>query len=314
MNDDTLDRAHGTLLGLACGDALGRPVEFQSPKRIADDHGTLREMVGDGTHRQPAGTVTDDTDLALCVARSLVETGRFDPDDLGERFVAWLESRPFDVGLTTSDAINEIRDGTPPLEAGEVAWERLSEGGNAGNGSVMRCAPHALAFEAGGRLDRVSRASSATTHFDPRCQAGCAVLNRTIRGYLDGEADPLARALETTEMPGELRDALDPFPDESEEGVTLGNTGYVVSTLETSLHDALEAEDAESAIVTAVNRGGDTDTLGAVTGAVAGARFGARDLPDHWVDALRTADSEPLADDLRGLATDLLEGTFDSAV
>jgi len=308
------DRAAGALLGLACGDALGRPVEFQSPQRIADDYATLREMVGHGTHRQPAGTVTDDTDLALCVARSLVETGRFDPDHLGERFVAWLESGPFDVGLTTSDAINEIRDGTPPLEAGEVAWERLSEGGNAGNGSVMRCAPHALAFEAGGRLDRVSRASSAITHFDPRCQAGCAVLNRTIRGYLDDEADPLARALETTEMPGELRDALDPLPDESEEEVVLGNTGYVVSTLQTTLHDALRAETAESAIVTAVNRGGDTDTLGAVTGAIAGARFGASDLPDRWVDTLQTADGDPLAADLRELATELLEGTFDSAV
>lgn len=311
---DELDRAHGTLLGLACGDALGRPVEFQSPEQIADEHGTLREMVGHGTHRQPAGTVTDDTDLALCVAESLVETGGFDPDDLGERFVAWLDSGPFDVGLMTSDAINEIRDGTPPLEAGEVVWERLAEGGNAGNGSVMRCAPHALAFASGGQLDRVSRASSAVTHFDPRCRAGCAVLNRTIRGSLDGLDDPLDRALEATELPDELRAVLDPLPDESEEGVVLGNSGYVVTTLETSLHDALRADSAEEAIVTSVNRGGDTDTLGAVTGAVAGARFGASDLPDRWVDELRTADGDPLADHLRELATALVEGEFESAV
>ena len=312
MDDDTLDRARGALLGLACGDALGRPVEFRSPGQIANEHGTLREMVGHGTHRQPAGTVTDDTDLLLCLAESLVDCGGFDPADVGERFVAWLDGGPFDVGLTTSDAINEIRAGTPPLEAGETVWERLAEGGNAGNGSVMRCAPHALAFDDGGQLDRVSRASSAITHFDPRCQAGCAVLNRTLRGYLDGESDPLDRALSATEMPAELREALTDVTDH--EGEALANTGYVVTTLETSLHDALVADSAEAAIVTSVNRGGDADTLGAVTGAVAGARFGASTLPDRWVDELRTADGDPLADDLRGLATELAEGTFDSAV
>jgi ADP-ribosyl-[dinitrogen reductase] hydrolase len=305
-DDGTLDRAQGTLLGLACGDALGRPVEFRSPAEIEREHDRLREMVGGGTHRQPAGTVTDDTDLMLCVARSLVETGTFDPEDVGERFVAWLDGGPFDVGLTTSDAINEIRSGTHPLSAGETVWERLVEGGNAGNGSVMRCAPHALAFS-GPQLATVSRASSAITHFDPRCQAGCAVLNRTIRESLDGNDAQLSRALDATDLPGELRAALADLEE-------LDNSGYVVSTLQTSLHDALLAEDAEEAIVTAVNRGGDADTLGAVTGAVAGVRFGASALPDRWVDALRTADGEPLADDLRDLATALVENEFDSAV
>jgi ADP-ribosyl-[dinitrogen reductase] hydrolase len=311
MDDDTRDRARGALLGLACGDALGRPVEFRSPGDIEREHGTVREMLDRGTHRQPAGTVTDDTDLALCIAESLVEASRFDPDDVGRRFVDWLEAGPFDVGLTTSDAINEIRSGTPALQAGETVWERLAEGGNAGNGSVMRCAPHALAFS-GGRLDRVSRASSAITHFDPRCRAGCAVLNRTIRGFLDGERDPLVRALETTEMPDELRAALDGVRDVDDEA--LDNSGYVVSTLQTSLHDALVADTAEEAIVTAVNRGGDADTLGAVTGAVAGARFGASALPERWVEDLRTVDGDPLAADLRGLADDLLDGEFDSTV
>ena len=339
MDADTLDRARGALLGLACGDALGRPVEFRSPAQRADDHGTLREMVGGGTHRQPAGTVTDDTDLMLRLAESLVDRGGFDPEDVGERFVAWLDDGPFDVGLMTSDSIHEIRSGTPALEAGERVWERRTDGGDAGNGSVMRCAPHALAFADAGQLDRVSRASSAITHFDPRCQAGCAVLNRTIRGYVDGERDPFDRALSATEMPDGLRAALTDVTDrESDE---LANSGYVVTTLETSLHDALVADTAEEAIVTSVNRGGDTDTLGAVTGAVAGARFGASDLPDRWVYELRTAEDRsltdrvldlasavtdgwdddesadgdrPLAEEIRLWATELAEGEFDSAV
>ena len=74
MNERT-NRARGTLLGLACGDALGRPVEFESAAAIERTHGRVTEMLANGTHRQPAGTVTDDTDLALCIARSLVDCG-----------------------------------------------------------------------------------------------------------------------------------------------------------------------------------------------------------------------------------------------
>ena len=69
------DAATGALLGLACGDALGRPVAFRSADSITDAHGRVTEMLADGTHGQPAGTVTDDTEMALCIARSLVENG-----------------------------------------------------------------------------------------------------------------------------------------------------------------------------------------------------------------------------------------------
>jgi ADP-ribosyl-[dinitrogen reductase] hydrolase len=58
----TIEKARGTLLGLACGDALGRPVEFKSQRAIREEYGTLTEMVGNGTWNKPAGTVTDDTD------------------------------------------------------------------------------------------------------------------------------------------------------------------------------------------------------------------------------------------------------------
>ena len=76
---DRENRAEGVLLGLACGDALGRPVEFRSPGAIEAEYGTLSEMIGDGTHSKPAGTITDDTEQALCIARSLVERGEFNP-------------------------------------------------------------------------------------------------------------------------------------------------------------------------------------------------------------------------------------------
>jgi len=106
------NHAEGVLLGLACGDALGRPVEFRSAGQIASAHGTLAEMVGHGTWNQPAGTITDDTEQALCIARSLVETGRFDPRDQMERYVRWWRhgrwsstGRCFDIGNATRDAL-----------------------------------------------------------------------------------------------------------------------------------------------------------------------------------------------------------------
>lgn len=288
---DALERPAGVLLGLACGDALGRPVEFNSAATIADRHGTVTEMLAEGTHNQPAGTVTDDTDLALCIARSLTEEKVFDGQDIADRFQAWYESGPFDVGLMTADALRELKRGTTWRDAGRNVWQHRSEGSNAGNGSVMRCAPHAIAFADDlDTLARVSRRSSEITHYDPRCTHGCAILNLTIAGFLQGQPDPLKTALNHVggDAPDELIEALQAIPD-LHPG-QLPTTGYVVHTLQTALYEALTAESAEEAIVSAVNRGGDTDTIGAVTGAVAGARFGSLSLPERWLESINLRD------------------------
>ena len=145
---DRQERAEGVLLGLACGDALGRPVEFRSPRAIEAEYGTLSEMIGNGTYGKPAGTITDDTEQALCIARSLVERGKFDPEDIAERVVAWYNSGPFDIGLTTADALRRIDNGVAWDVAGRETWEERAEGSNAGNGSVMRCVPLEIGFGA----------------------------------------------------------------------------------------------------------------------------------------------------------------------
>jgi ADP-ribosyl-[dinitrogen reductase] hydrolase len=276
------------LLGLACGDALGRPLEFKSADRIEREHGRVTEMLGDGTHGKPAGTVTDDTDLALCIARSLVERGAFDGQDVADRFQAWYDAGPFDVGLMTADAIETYSSGTSWRDTGREVWQHRAEGENAGNGSVMRCAPYAIAFaEDFDTLTEVSERSSSITHYDPRCTYGCAVLNCTIAGYLRGEDDPLGGALDHVQRdaPEELLQTLRLVPEHVADE-QLQTTGYVIHTLQTALYDALTADSAEEAIVSAVNRGGDTDTVGAVTGAIAGARFGADALPDRWLETV----------------------------
>ena len=282
------DRARGVLLGLACGDALGRPVEFKSASAISTEHGRLDEMVKEGTWNQPAGTITDDTEQALCIARSLVEQQTFDPADIARRFVAWYDTEPFDIGGMTLRSLSRLKHGDAWDEAGRHVWEQSREGQNAGNGSVMRCPPLAVPYASDwDRLAAVSRQSSQITHADPRCTYGCAILNLTIAGLLENTDAPLQAALDDvdSDAPDELVTALEPVA-RGETPSPLETSGYVVYSLQTALHDSLVGDSAEEAIVTAVNRGGDTDTIGAIAGAVAGARFGASQLPERWVSAI----------------------------
>jgi ADP-ribosyl-[dinitrogen reductase] hydrolase len=208
-----LDRARGVLCGVACGDALGRPVEFMPASEIRAQHGQLDEMIGHGTWNQPAGTITDDTEQALCIARSLAEQHEFDPADIAERFVAWYDSNPFDIGRMTMKSLSRLKHGDEWDEAGQHVWESSPEGQNAGNGSVMRCAPLAIPYATNrDRLVEVSRQSSQITHADPRCTFGCVVLNLTVAGLLEDADTPLQDALDDvgSDAPSELVTALQP--------------------------------------------------------------------------------------------------------
>jgi len=297
-----LSKARGTLSGLACGDALGRPVEFTSTERIRSKHGRVTDMLADGSHRQPAGTITDDTQLALCIARSLDENGEFDPPAVVDRFVEWYNSDPFDIGRLTASTLRRLAGGGSWETVGIEDWQHLREGANAGNGSVMRCAPYGIAFASQpDDLITASRVSSALTHADPRCQWSCVMLNATIASLLQDIEQPLEYAITQAEAaPEEVRDAVQSVAavvkgDRDPTSVDLDNSGYVVTTLQAGLYHGLTAETAAEAIVEAVMMGGDTDTLAAVAGAVAGARFGIESLPDRWLDAVdQTAELKQL--------------------
>lgn len=216
-----LDRAHGVLVGLACGDALGRPVEFDTASTITAKHGELDEMVGYGTWNQPAGTITDDSEQALCIARSLVEREAFEPADIADRFVSWYESDPFDIGRMTLRSLSRLEKGATWDEAGQQVWEDSPDGHNAGNGSVMRCPPLAIPYATDWeRLVEVSRQSSQITHADPRCTYGCAILNLTVAGLLEDTDTPLQEALDyvADDVPDELVTALEPLADGTSPG------------------------------------------------------------------------------------------------
>lgn len=131
--------------------------------------------------------------------------------------------------------------------------------------------------------------SSAITHADPRCTYGCVVFNLTLAGLPAQRPTPLEDALDHIEADAleELLTALRSVPDDTNPD-TLRASGYVVDTLQTSLYHGLTADTPEDVIVSAVNMG--EDTVGAVMGAIAGARFGADALPDRWTSELRCAD------------------------
>jgi len=287
MNADT---ARGVLLGVACGDALGRPVEGWPADRIQRRYGTLEEMVGQGAHGLPPGSITDDTEMTRCLARSLADAGEWDPDDAADRFVQWFRGDPTGIGGMTFRVLSRVADGTPWDAAAREVWEESPEGRNAGNGSLMRCSPVAVAFT-GDReqIVAVSRESSKLTHWDPRCQDSCAALNLAIAAATR-DRDPVAAALGSL---GERANetvvaALERARDRASAGETdtLPGTGYVIDTLEAGVGHVLATDSAEKAIVSAVNNGGDSDTVGAVAGALAGATYGESGLPDPWLDAL----------------------------
>jgi ADP-ribosyl-[dinitrogen reductase] hydrolase len=281
------DRAVGALLGLACGDALGRPLVFETPARIRAQYGRVTEMLGDGTWGDPAGTVTDDTETALCVARSLVDCGGFDAADVARRLVAWAESGSRHVDETTAAALSRIRDGETPDAAGRHVWEASPPGATPDAGCLPRAMPLAVAFaDDGDRLDGTSRDCAAITHGDPRCPAACAVANRTLAALLTDRDDPLGTALDRADPPAAVAEALRPVAAGAVDPDGLASTDDAVETLRTGLWHGLHADTAEAALVDAVNAGGRADTLGAVTGAVAGARFGAAALPERWRESL----------------------------
>lgn len=131
-------RARGVLCGIACGDALGRPVEFMPASDIRAEHGRLDEVIGHGTWNQPAGAITDDTEQALCIARSLAERREFDPADIAERFVTWYDTRPFDIAPMTAKSLSRLKHGDEWDGSGRHVWENSPERQNAGNGSAAR--------------------------------------------------------------------------------------------------------------------------------------------------------------------------------
>ncbi len=170
---EVINRARGCLVGAALGDAFGMPLEFGPPRRAGN---RVRDLL---PGRLPAGSFTDDTEMMLALAESLLHRKPLDPADLATRFVAWYQRHPPDVGIHTSSVLRRIARGEPWGRA--VSDAQRARPDSAGNGSVMRCFPVAVAYwdDLKSCIEE-SRLQSRVTHPHEECEAACAFVNTVI--------------------------------------------------------------------------------------------------------------------------------------
>lgn len=272
--DDVRERARAAFLGLALGDALGATLEFMTPAEIRARHGVHRELVGGGWLHLKPGSVTDDTEMSLCIARAIEAAGGWDLAAVADGLAAWLRSGPADVGSTVRTGIRRyVLEGTlagPPNE------------GDAGNGAAMRMVPVALAT-LGDRalLERLAVEQARLTHHHPLSDAACVHVGELLHLACLGASK--ARLLRAA---GALVEGNPAFAFEPYRGMA---SGYVVETLQTVLHFFRATRGFEECLVAVVNQGGDADTTGAIAGAIAGAYYGPAELPARWLRRLAPA-------------------------
>lgn len=279
------ERTAGAVVGSAVGDALGAPFEFGPAgafsARFAAS-GATEEMCGGGGW--DPGEATDDTQMAVLVAESLLERDGLDLPDIFRRFQRWAAGAPKDIGLQT----HEVLTNGGSWETAAARHFQVSQRA-AGNGSLMRAATSAVHFARDGQQATMdaARAIAALTHGDPAAWEGTAVFHELVRVTLEG-GDPLAALPEVLTLvhpDHRPRYATVLAPDWHPDRATEFN-GAVWPCLGSAVWALRTTAGFEEALRAAVDLGGDTDTVAAVTGGLAGAFYGLDAIPARWTARL----------------------------
>lgn len=279
-----LDRAVGCLLGQVAGDSLGSLVEFCSADDIARHYPNgVRHLADGGTWNTIAGQPTDDSELALDLARTLVGLFDWSAEAVAEAYAGWLTSRPFDVGGTTRQALAAaLGANTSKAAAARTAASRESQS----NGALMRCAPIGLWARDAMEAAAAARADAELTHPHPACQAASASFAAAIAAAIGG-ADRAA-------ILAAAEDALNGLPDAGLHAVLnrarggegpqdfLRQQGWVLIAWQNAFRHLAVGASVEAALVETVAQGGDTDTNAAICGALLGAAVGRGGIPTRW--------------------------------
>ncbi|CAN5676345.1 ADP-ribosylglycohydrolase family protein [soil metagenome] len=307
------DRYRGVLLGVAVGNALGIPAEGESQHAIRR-HWPQRLTEID--HEELDRPWDDDLAQTVLLAEALLRTEDLNLDFLAQELVRWKQENGRGMGLLTRDVIAELESGEPALEAARIVWDR-SGWSTAGNGAVMRCAPVALRWRRSGtHLVRSARTSAAVTHHDARCEWSTVAADVALASLLSGASPDLARLASALEQLAggdtetvaieQVAEAVRSVEGSSLDGLELDDPmdmGYTLKAMSVALWCSFQAADLEAVVVDVVNGGGDTDTNGAVAGAVMGARVGAEGIPQRWLGNI------PRADELTAIADRLFEAS-----
>ena len=257
--EDFKNRAKGALWGLVVGDCLGSPIQFYEK----DNHPFITEMVPCEIFRTPSGYWTDDASMAFCIIESYIRLKNYDLEDIASNFVNWynngfMSSMPyaFDVGGATEYAIKCIE-------------KKSMENGNEqtqGNGSIMRFAPSYFIFQKEKEKNIIFDISDLTHN--------SAVVRNVVLKLSDTISEHLQGVRTSNKSRYSNREEVD-------------NSGWAVSTMEAALWAFENSFDFESGMIKAVNLGGDSDTIGAVFGQIAGAYYGFSNIPKRWVSGVK---------------------------
>lgn len=306
-----LDRACGVLLASAVGDALGAGYEFGSA-----DYPGWPAMIGGGLGGFAPGEWTDDTAQSMAVAR-VAATGADlrDPsalDDVAAGFAEWYADGPADVGIQTSAVLRRAGRSASGRQMAEVARDvHAANGMSAGNGSLMRTAPVALAYldRPASELVEAAAGVSALTHHDPLAGQGAALWCLMIRhAVLRGEFPVADDVVDHLDDPEYWRAVLGEAEERDPSSFT--ENGWVVGALQAAwsavVHTAVPPSQPcrhlQDALATAIGIGHDTDTVAAIAGALLGARWGASAVPSEWSEPLHGWGIEPPSAPGRGAA------------
>lgn len=305
---DFNQKIKAALLGLAIGDALGVPVEFKSREWLSLN--PITDMIGYGTYNQVPGTWSDDSSLTFCLVDSLCSG--YDLKDIADKFIKWKDNaywtawnHVFDIGITTSNSINNLKNTDNPIDAG--AKDEQSNG----NGSLMRIIPlafYTFTMNHNKRYKMVKDVASLT-HAHIRSIIACFIYVEYAIKLINGEDKKfaykklqidvsdffLANYFHNNEIKQFDRIIKNDISKYSIDEIK--SSGYVIHSLEAAFWCFLNTDSYKDAVLKAVNLGSDTDTIAAITGAVAGIYYGMDNIPNRWLIQLaRNKDIETLAE------------------
>ena len=283
MQPSLAERYRGALLGLACGDAVGTTVEFK-PRGTFEP---MTDMIGGGPFRLKPGQWTDDTSMALCLAESLLNKNGFDAADQMGRYLNWWQwgylsstGECFDIGMTVSRALEQYQQTSDPFAGSTDPY-------SAGNGSLMRLAPVVLFyFPDAQQIQTFAADSSRTTHAAAEAIECCQLLAGLTAKSLEGATKAELRQLPSANFSQPKVAAIARGDYLGKTYADIKGSGYSVQSLEAALWCFQQTDSFAAAILLAANLGDDADTTAAITGQLAGAYYGERGIPGHWLDKL----------------------------
>jgi len=287
-----VSRLKGCMFGLAIGDAMGAPVEFMKRGTFTP----VTEYRSGGIFNLNAGEWTDDTAMALCLAQSLIDSNGFDPKDQLDKYLMWIDNgymsssgKAVGLGQTCGRSLVRYRRIGQPYT--DIKHEKFS-----GNGSLMRLAPICLYYVNDfNQAVHYAALNSKTTHGSPIAVDSCRYFAYVVVHLLNGYeknmifSNKFIHDVYTFFNDSPLHKELEPivngdFMTKSEDEIF--STGYAIHSLEAAMWSFYHTKSFKEAILKAVNLGDDADTVGAITGQIAGAYYSYDGISEKWLKEL----------------------------